>query len=115
VRAGAEGHGNPHPEILRRFDDLAQRRSLQRVTIVQGAQSEIFEPPGAVDVDGIVQLARVGFDEVQHPFVDESRVESGADGLRERVDSLALHFLVDEGGQQPRGKFRVCGVIDHER
>ncbi len=52
---------------------------------------------------------------MQHPFVDESRIESGADRLRKRIDSLALHFLVDVGGQQPRGKLRIRGVIDHER
>jgi len=65
-------------------------------------------------VDRVVELAGVCLDEVQHALVDQADVEAHADGLRERIHALALHFLVDEAGQQARGQLRVLGLLDDE-
>ena len=45
---------------------LAQGRMLQQVAVVQSANAEVLEFARALGVDGIVELARVRFHELQH-------------------------------------------------
>jgi len=52
------------------------------------------------DVDGIVELAGVGFHELQQPFVDDAGIETRAYGLRERVDALRFDLLDRRVGER---------------
>ena len=93
---------------------MAFRRMLEQVTIVQSTDPEIFEALRALGIDGIVELAGIGFDELQHALVDQTHIKAGANGLGEGIDSEALDFFVDEGGQQPRGELGIRRFVGHE-
>ena len=69
---------------------------LQQVAVVQGAQAKVLDTQGAFGVDGVIELARMRFNELQQPFVDDADIETRANRLRERIDALRLDFLIDE-------------------
>ena len=65
VDALGEAAGDAHEEVLRRLDDLARDGMPQQIAVVDGAQAEVFEAIGEAVVDGVVELAGVGGDELR--------------------------------------------------
>ena len=94
---------------------MAFGRVFDEVAVVQGADPEILEPLSAVHIDGIVELACMGLDELQYALIHHTDVVAGADRLRKGVNAQPLNFLVDECGQQPCGELGICGLVGHER
>ncbi len=114
VRRAAQGHGDAHPKIGRRFEDVAFGRMFEQIAVVQSAQSEILEAPGALHVDGIIEFSGMRLDELQHPFVDQADIEAGPNGLGKGMNTQALDFLVDERREQSCGKLRIRRLVGHE-
>ncbi len=112
---GTEGDRDSHPEVLRRLEHLAACRVLQQIPVIEGPHPEVFELLGPGRIDRVVELARVGLDEPQYPLIDQADVEPEADGLRERVNAQALHFLIDETGEQPGSEPGVFRFLEDER
>ncbi len=112
---GTEGDRDSHPEVLRCLEHLAACRVLQQIAVIEGPHPEVFELLGPGRIDRVVELAGVGLDEPQYPLVDQADVEPETDRLRERVDAEALHFLVDETREQPRGEPGVFRFLEDER
>ena len=110
-----QGAGDAHEELLRGLDHQSGLRVLQQVAVVDRAQPEVLEFPIALAGDRVVQLPRVGGDELHQPLVRQPQPVRRADRLREGVDLLAADLLVDVGRQQPGRELRVLRLFDDER
>ena len=111
----AERGGDAQEELLRGLDHLAAVRVAQQVAVIQRAQAEVVEAPVQRRVDGVVELARIGLHELQQALVDQAELMAAGHGLREGVDPLAGHLLVDHPGQQPRRQPAVLGFLAGEQ
>src|SRR5690606_1835907 len=88
---------------------------LEEIAIVQGSQPEVFERAIAIGAYGVVEFARmIGHERAQSIIEQSERVAAG-DRLRERVDLLIAHLLVDVGGEQARRELGVLRFFDDER
>ncbi len=76
----------------------------QQIAVIECPQAEVFEPVGTRRINGRVELAGIGLDEIQHALIDQADIKAKADGLGKGVHAQALHLLIDEGAQQPRGQ-----------
>ena len=110
-----ERHRDAHEEVLGRLQYGARGGVLEQVAVVDGAQAEVLEEAVARGVDGVVELARVGGDELGDALVDQAQAVPGGDGLREGMHFLSRQLLVDVRGEQPRREPGVLGLLQRER
>src|SRR6185437_17043462 len=85
----AQRASDAHEEMLWRLDHQALLRMAQQVAVVHGAQAEVFEAAGGQRIDRIIQLARVGGDEVTQAYIEDAQFRTARDRLREALDFLA--------------------------
>ncbi len=65
VRRAGEAAGNAQEEVLRGFDNLARERVAEEIAVIDRAEAEVFEEVRVSIVDGVIELARVGLDELR--------------------------------------------------
>ncbi len=110
-----EAGSHAHEEVLRRLGDEARDGVLQEVAIVDGAQAEVLEAVGETVVDGVVELAGVGGDELRCGLRHDAFAMADLDRLREGVDVLTGDLLDDGRVQQTRGEAGVLGLFGDQR
>ena len=107
----AQRAGDAHEEMLRGLDHQALLRMAQQVAVVHRAQAEVLEAARGQRIDRIVELARVQRHKVAQAFIEDAEFGTAHDRLREALDFLAAHFLVDIGTQQARSELAVLGLL----
>ena len=113
ARAG-EAAGDAEEEVLRGLDDGAGEGVAEEVAIVDGAQAEVLEAIGEGVVDGVVELAGVGGDELGGGVADDAFGVAVGDGLREGVEVEGGDFFDDGGEEEAGGEAGVLRLFGDE-